>query len=361
MKLRQDLAALLPQIADAELPRFCAFYDRYAPHLRSIAGDLYDRLPAEDQARMLLWLLKRWAKVDLVNPVERGLYRSVVARAKSEPLDDVSVDGRKYKLRDFTWQGQDFQLACYDWVLGVHDVFYDQYQHGAVQLRPGDVIIDAGAFVGDTAVLFHHLLAGRCTVHSFELLDENLALLLHNLQRNGISEDKMVINKLALSDRSGQEIVVANGVSQGSTSVFGSDVGGERVQTVTLDDYVVALDLKKVDFIKMDIEGSEAMALRGAMNTIRYFKPRLAICVYHKWDDVFTLPRLIRESGVHYDFRFKWVQLIDGWEAVLLATPSCNSNGCQNIEFVQDQGDEALAAAMSTLSRIHARRVNPAN
>ena len=49
-----------------------------------------------------------------------------------------------------------------------------------MKLAPGDVIVDAGAFIGDTAVFFHHKLAGRCQVHSFELLDENLALLVHN-------------------------------------------------------------------------------------------------------------------------------------------------------------------------------------
>ena len=84
MKLRDDLAALLPQLRDEDLPRFCSFYERYAPLLPRIASGLYDRLAAAEQARFLLWMLKRWAKIDLVNPVERGLYDSTLERARLE-------------------------------------------------------------------------------------------------------------------------------------------------------------------------------------------------------------------------------------------------------------------------------------
>jgi FkbM family methyltransferase len=357
MKLRHDLAALLPRIAEADLPRFSAFYQRYAPHLGAIASGLYDRLPTEDQARLLLWMLKRWGKVDLVNPVERGLYQAVVERARSERREDVTVGGRRYKLRDFGWQGHDFQLACYDWVLGVHDVLYDQYELGDVQLRPDDVIIDAGAFVGDTAVLFHHKLGGRCTVHSFELLDENLALLVHNLARNGVRDEQVVLNKLALADRTGGEMIIASGASQGATSIFGRDAAGERVQTITLDDYVVALNLPRVDFIKMDIEGAEVMALQGAQDTIRHFQPRLAICLYHQWDDVFAIPRAIQATGVDYAFRFKWVQLTDGWEAVLLAIPAAQAaRPVPRPAPVVDDATDPLAVALQVLTRACARK-----
>jgi hypothetical protein len=57
------------------------------------------------------------------------------------------------------------------------------------------------------------------------------------------------------------------------------------------------------------------------LQTIRRFRPKLALCLYHKWDDVLTIPRLIAELGIPYRFTFKWVQLPQGWEAVLLAQP----------------------------------------
>ena len=82
MKLRHDLAALLPRLGDDDIHKFCVFYEKYAPHLPAIATSLYDRLSAADQARFVVWILKRWARIDLVNAVERGLYAATIERVK---------------------------------------------------------------------------------------------------------------------------------------------------------------------------------------------------------------------------------------------------------------------------------------
>ncbi|MCL1983378.1 MAG: FkbM family methyltransferase, partial [Clostridiales bacterium] len=55
-------------------------------------------------------------------------------------------------------------------------------------------------------------------------------------------------------------------------------------------------------YIKMDIEGAELMALKGAENIIRSHKPKLAISAYHKPEDVYTLPMLIRSYRNDYKF-----------------------------------------------------------
>lgn len=358
MKLRHDLAALLPRLGEADLHKFCQFYERYAPHLATISHALYERLCGADQARFLVWWLKRWGKIDLVNPVERALYQNTLARTQAEPRPDVALGEAHYRLRDFKSQGHDFQLLGYDWVLGVHDVLYNQYEHGDVALRPGDVIIDAGAFIGDTAVYFHHKLGGDCQVHSFELLDENLALLLYNLEHNRVPDGRVVVNKMALADSSGGEIRVTGGRAQSAASIFGPQTRGEVVKTVSLDDYVGALSLPRVDFIKMDIEGAEAMALKGARHTIAHFQPRLAVCLYHKWDDVFTLPPLVHATGVDYAFAFKWVQLTDGWEAVLLALPAAQATRPlpRVAAPAADDARDPLAAALQVLTRAYTRQ-----
>lgn len=355
MTLHQDLAAVLPRLRDEDVYKFCTFHEKYAQHLHAVDTHLYSRLGAADRTRFVTWFLKRWAKIDLVNPVERGLYEAMIARVKSEERPEVRLGEASYRLRDFSSQGHDFQLLGYDWFLGVHDVQYDQYEQGAVKLAPGDVIVDAGAFIGDTAVFFHHKLAGRCQVHSFELLDENLALLVHNLERNNVPDGQVVINKLALTNRTGDTLVIGDGASQGSTSIFGKGTQGEQVETITLDDYVVAMNLERVDFIKMDIEGSEVMALEGARQTIRHFKPKLAICLYHKWDDVVTIPQLIDSMGVDYDYTFKWVQLSDGWEAVLLASPAAPAAE-RPARRPQADAADPMAEALTALTRAYIRK-----
>jgi len=338
MTLLTDLAAVLPRLGDGDIARFCAFHETYAPHFDEISSLLYERLPAADRERFVLWMLKRWAKIDLVNPIERHLYDATIHHLRHEERPPEELDGRTYRLRDMRAQGYDFRMLGYDWWLGAHDIRYGQYEHGDNGPRPDDVIIDAGAFIGDTAVYFHHKLQGQCHVHSFELLDENLALLVHNLERNGVADDRVTVNRFALADRTGDEITIADGATQGSTSIFGRSGRGAVVQTITLDDYVMSLGLQRVDFIKMDIEGAEVPALKGATQTIRHFRPRLAICLYHQWDDVVRVPRVLREIGVPYRYGFKWVQLKDGWEAILHAVP-------------MEPGSEAGAGALAPAAR----------
>ena len=357
MKLIKDICKVLPTLHNDQLLQWAALYEKYLPALPLISQCLYEKLPEQDQKRFVIWFFKRWAKIDLTNEIERGLYNNKIALVKTEDRETLDLAGVTYKLRDFKSQGYPFKLLGYDWFLGVHDVFYNQYEVDGCSLSPGDVIIDAGAFIGDTAVLFDHKLAGQCEIHCFELLDENLALLQHNIAENQIDANRIHLNKLALTDKTGDTIHIKTGSTQGSTSIFGQQQLGDPVETIRLDDYVKITNLSRVDFIKMDIEGSEIPALQGAIETIRHFKPKLALCLYHKWDDVITIPRFLQETGVSYSFRFKWVQLSDGWEAVLLATPcsadevAVNMAPSQKDAPVEDWMVQAISRLSSTCIR----------
>ena len=77
----------------------------------------------------------------------------------------------------------------------------------------------------------------------------------------------------------------------------------------------------KIDFIKMDIEGSELAALEGAKKTIQKFCPVLAICAYHKKEDLITLPQFIKSVSENYNFYIrKYGNTVLG-ELVLYAVP----------------------------------------
>lgn len=319
MKIAHDLIARAHQIPDQKIGNFGSLLKIYSPHLNSISSLIYEKLSIDEQDRFITWLLKRWADIDLVNPIEMLRYKEALRLVQEAPCDRVIVGNKDYKLLDLNIQGYDFKLATYDWNHSIHDVFYNQYEHKHFRVNKGDVIIDAGGFVGDTAALFCSKTEKQCEVHAFEILQENIKLMAHNVQMNGI-EDQVIINKFALGSRTGGTIGVQRGVYEGATSV--STSAEEQVPLISIDDYVVAGRLARVDLIKMDIEGSELDALKGAMNTIKLFRPKLAICLYHKIDDPISIPNLIQATGVEYSFNFKWVQLTGGGEAVLLATPS---------------------------------------
>lgn len=75
-----------------------------------------------------------------------------------------------------------------------------------------------------------------------------------------------------------------------------------KVKVISLDEM---LGGRPVSFIKMDIEGAEYKALAGARNTIVKNKPKLAICVYHKAEDIWELPGLILEMRPDYKLYFR--------------------------------------------------------
>ena len=91
------------------------------------------------------------------------------------------------------------------------------------------------------------------------------------------------------------------------------------IKTKAIDDLVKEEGLERVDFIKMDIEGSELAALKGAKNTIQKYKPNLAICIYHKIEDFYTIPKYIKEIAPEYKLYVKHHTDME-WETVLYAS-----------------------------------------
>ena len=73
-----------------------------------------------------------------------------------------------------------------------------------------------------------------------------------------------------------------------------------RCELVSIDDVVREEGLPRVDCIKLDVEGAELAALRGAADTIRRFRPRLIICLYHQPEDLFSLPLYVKSLVPDY-------------------------------------------------------------
>lgn len=94
-----------------------------------------------------------------------------------------------------------------------------------------------------------------------------------------------------------------------------ADFGKTRVEVDAIDEMVK----DKVTFIKMDIEGSELRALMGASNIIQRDKPKLAICVYHKPEDIVMIPQYIQSLVPEYKLYLRHYSNYFATETVLYA------------------------------------------
>lgn len=76
------------------------------------------------------------------------------------------------------------------------------------------------------------------------------------------------------------------------------------------------------DYIKYDVEGSEYQALTGSRDTIRKYMPRLLVSLYHRSEDLFVLPTLLREISPDYKLYLRKFRYIPAWDLNLYAIPS---------------------------------------
>lgn len=175
--------------------------------------------------------------------------------------------------------------------------------------REDEIIVDAGAYDGMTALRFLKWGEGKVKhIYSFELDPANVPKCEANLRGH---EDKvMLINKGTWSSAKTLRI---NSGQNSQSRIF--DEGTTYAELAAIDDIVGD---EKVTFIKMDVEGAELESLKGAKNTIIKNHPRLAICVYHKPEDIYEIPEYILSIVPEYKFYLRRYDSHSG-ETVLYA------------------------------------------
>src|SRR6266403_2090941 len=186
-----------------------------------------------------------------------------------------------------------------------------------IEACPGDVVIDGGGCWGATALYFADRVGSTGRVHSFEFDPENIRIFGENLRLNSGLRDRVQVVPFALWDVSGQQHGITG--SGATSSLSASAPPGSLAETRSIDDYVRAA-CGKVNYIKLDIEGAELNALRGAESTLRTFSPKLAVCLYHQMSDFVRLPAHLEGLDLGYSFYLGHVTRYHE-ETVLFALP----------------------------------------
>jgi FkbM family methyltransferase len=223
---------------------------------------------------------------------DRGEYLIVITVGKGNIRDDIKTELKKNGLK---------YLCAY------YDLQYFDLEH--LNLR-NEYFVDAGAFDGETTKYFFEICPDGHS-YLFEPNPEQFKICKENLKNFPGAE----FFQYGLYDENVTLCFDTRGNDMGSAKI--TKTGDIEIEARRLDDLLLN---KKVTFIKMDIEGTELNALKGAEKIIRGQKPKLAICVYHKSEDIWEIPELILNFNAEYKLYLRHYT-ISNTETVLYAIP----------------------------------------
>ncbi len=272
--------------------------------------NLYQSVNSESKkliVKLMAYRIAGFTKVKL--PVNNKEYWKGLERAKA-----LKINGDTYNphfihliLNKFDLKEIGYDISLYFNELGIAiDFIIEQYAYKLngkkiVGVDAGDVVFDVGGCWGDTALYFASKAGKDGQVFSFEFVPNNIELFNINTNLNPELQSRIELIRYPVSNTSHNQIYFkdAGPSSRIESQPFEGQTGSTT--TLTIDDFVAGHGLTKVDFIKMDIEGAESFALKGALETIRKFRPKLAIATYHSLDDFVNIPQWIIDLGLGYE------------------------------------------------------------
>ncbi|MDL2263819.1 FkbM family methyltransferase [Synergistaceae bacterium OttesenSCG-928-I11] len=166
------------------------------------------------------------------------------------------------------------------------------FEPGIINLNADEVFVDGGFFDGETSLMFADKTKGRFA-HIFAFEPSKIPIEANKL--NGHENFTLITKGLWAHDK------LLNFSDVGRASSCVCENGDISISVTSIDNYFNDKTLVPT-FIKLDIEGSEKQALLGAKRIISTFKPKLAISVYHRPEDLNEIPEIIKNFNNGYDF-----------------------------------------------------------
>ncbi|MCL2204078.1 MAG: FkbM family methyltransferase [Defluviitaleaceae bacterium] len=204
---------------------------------------------------------------------------------------------------DIGWKESDIYFLCLEKNIN------KQYFPDFIKFDVSEYFVDCGVLDGKSTLDFLQLNPSGKVI-GFEPSPESYKealFLLNNL-------DFKLINK-AVYSKQGEVTFTTNGGMDGHRIMKG---GNCTVQATTIDEELIN---ENVTYIKMDIEGAELEALKGARNTIIRCRPKLAISIYHKPEDIVEIPQYLMALLPEYDYYIRKYSHACKFELVLYAIP----------------------------------------
>ena len=179
----------------------------------------------------------------------------------------------------------------------VQNLYDDYFDLDLIPKCEMEVFVDLGAYTGDTTLSFinNYGIDSYKKIYCFEINEENFGYLKTNMK----PYEDIDLRLKGVGDKNGTMYLKENGEL---SSCQVSDAGEIPIEMVSLDD-----DIKEeITIIKSDIEGAEQRALMGARGHIINEHPKLLISIYHSNDDVWQIPKMIKEMDNSYRFYLRY-------------------------------------------------------
>jgi FkbM family methyltransferase len=252
--LRAQLHALAAEVGrlQALMGQQKAAVEEQRAHLDSLLGDVVQRMTLVDE------------KLDRLDTLARGNDELLAQVGQAKTLLR-SVHGMIHSRAQVF--GHSVFVDPADRVMGpalLEDGCFEPVETSLIvsEIKPGDVVLDVGANLGYYTLLLARLVGAEGKVFAFEPDPNNFRLLKKNVRANGYRN--VVLVQKAVADRSAVTRLHLSPDNKGDHRLYDSGDGRPviNVETVALDDYFADHE-GAIDFIKIDIQGSEAAALRG--------------------------------------------------------------------------------------------------
>lgn len=164
--------------------------------------------------------------------------------------------------------------------------------------KPGDVIVDAGANIGVTVVLFAKAVGPTGKVIAIEPEEQNILLMKKNIDKHKL-DNVVIVPKGLYKQKEKKKLYLA--LDSGEHGLYKNNRvrshGSIKIETDALDNILDELGIDKVDFVKMDIEGAEIDAIRG-METVLSKGTDLVIAAYHPDYNNNNLPTSVKLESI---------------------------------------------------------------
>ncbi len=188
--------------------------------------------------------------------------------------------------------------------------------------KTNDIFIDCGASVGDTLEqfiykrlgLFNKIFAFEPCIRPYKAMEIRRDRL---VKEWGLDVESIKCINEGLADYNGTAYLDTTGLLGENFIKIEqeNDTSDEIIKITTLDTFFEDFT-EKITFLKADIEGYELKMLQGAKKLIKKDKPKLAICIYHNFDDIFEIPLYIKSLVPEYKMEIRHHQF-NLWETVL--------------------------------------------